>query len=665
MNFLQQFLIQVIIVIFTTRILSLVLHKLNQPRVIAEVLGGIILGPSVLGDYSLTLFPKESLKGIEIVANIGLILYLFLIGIEMDINATFKNLKKTIFIALLGIVIPFIFGFTVSEYFYKLYPSSVALSTFSVFICVAMGITAFPVLCRILNETNMLKTTVGVTALSAASIDDIFAWCSLAYSVAMIKSNSPLSALLTFFYVIVYATGIIVVFRPWWCKLINFVYLSKSHALQMVFISLTYLMVFVSALVTEIIGVHAIFGAFLFGLAMPRSHPFTIEITGHIEELVQIVFLPLYFTLSGLHTNLRSNINVIVLLVIIATATASKFIGCFIGSKLIGMSWRESTAIGILMNTRGLVELIVLNVGLEAKVITQEIFSMMVIMALVSTVITTPILTLVYPEQYRTYLTVTSETINSLIIVNSISEIPCIVNIISLLKLKNINAITFIESSTKTTDIVKALEPCICNEEQLTLLETIGVLIGSNIKTKEIIGNPNTFSNELLRIIENKRIDYALIPYYSTSCFIANSYKNIIQDASNYIHNVIYLKISKRGFHFNKKLNVFVIITDYSLFEIINNMSNVNLTVLILNEKLTINFKWDEQVFMVNNDSSSLLRIINDNSFDIIIASNTNYLLDGVYEPIDCLGTIGTFLSDLSVTSLIVNKNALVDIRLE
>jgi Kef-type K+ transport system membrane component KefB/nucleotide-binding universal stress UspA family protein len=403
--------LKAIIIIGLTRLLSIGLKKLHQPRVIAEVLGGIILGPSAFGlipGFTATIFPPgPSRDQLKLVADIGLILYLFLVGLELDPQVMKHNVKKSLLISLAGMALPFVLGAAASFYLYEHLTVSAEkppFSSFFLFTGVAMSITAFPVLARILTEKSLLSTNVGLMTISAAAVDDAMAWSLLALVIAILNSSNSLVALYVFLLVVTYAALLFFGVRPLYLRLIDYVMIRDSATLNHFLLAFTFLCIFLSSWITELIGVHAIFGSFLFGLIIPQENGFAIMITEKMEDMVLIVFLPLYFAFSGLKTELGTISDATswaMLFLVIAVACVGKVVGCTLTARLVGIPWREATTIGVLMNTKGLVELIVLNIGLDAEVIDKRIFAIMVLMALTTTFITSPVVDFLYPPKYR------------------------------------------------------------------------------------------------------------------------------------------------------------------------------------------------------------------------------------------------------------------------
>ncbi|KAM0756252.1 hypothetical protein T439DRAFT_320950 [Meredithblackwellia eburnea MCA 4105] len=406
-NPLILFILQATLIVFFSRFLHFFLARLRQPRVISEVIAGILIGPSAFGripGFTSHMFPTASVPYINLVANIGLTLFLFLVGMEVDFSVFRRNYKASVLISSIGIVVPFALGAAVSIGVYHKFvdESKVKFGTFLLFIGTANGITAFPVLARILTELQLLGDHVGVTVLSAGVGNDVIGWILLALAIALTNASSGIIVL----YIILCAIGWILllwfIVRPllvWGCRRTG---AFGSHGPSQGVMCAVVFIVFISAWVTDRIGIHAIFGGFLAGLIIPT--PIRAPITEKIEDLVAVLFLPLYFALSGLKTDLgllRDGSIWGWTICVIIVAFASKFISCGGVAKLTGMNWRESGAVGSLMACKGLVELIVLNIGLSAGILNNQVFAMFVTMALVTTFVTTPLTIAFYPLQYR------------------------------------------------------------------------------------------------------------------------------------------------------------------------------------------------------------------------------------------------------------------------
>lgn len=399
-------LVQVLIVIGLSRLVGLGFKAIKQPLVIGEIFAGIMLGPSLFGliapDLAHHLFPLETMPYLNVLSQIGLIFFMFLIGLELNPKYLSGNLKTAILISNLSIIVPFASAFVLSFVLYPLVASSnVNFAPFALFLGAAMSITAFPVLARIITENNLQGTRLGTLALTCAAVDDVTAWCILAVAIAVARHGSiDQQAVLTIIESIVYIGFMFTVGR-WFLKR-----LSKHHRrtgrLSQLVLAVIYMGVVSSALITEFIGIHLIFGAFLLGAVMPKDEELVRELAIKTEDFVLIFLLPVFFAYSGLKTQiglLNSPKLWLLSALILLVAIGGKYTGAYVAARISGIDKRESSALGWLMNTRGLTELIVLNIGLELKVITPLLFTMLVIMALVTTFMTSPLLEWTYPKR--------------------------------------------------------------------------------------------------------------------------------------------------------------------------------------------------------------------------------------------------------------------------
>ncbi|KAG8937216.1 K(+)/H(+) antiporter [Tulasnella sp. 418] len=405
---IRLWIIQIGIIILTTQILSLGLARMRQPKVIAEVLGGIVLGPTLMGrvpGFTHHIFPDESRPYLALTANIGLVLFLFLVGLEIDTKVIKRNAKKSLIISAGGILLPFGLGAAVAVPLYNTFidPNVAGFGHFLLFVGVAFSITAFPVLCRILTELKLLDDLIGIIVLSAGVGNDIVGWILLALTVALVNASSGLTALYVLLCSVAWTLFILIPMKRammWLARWTG----SISSGPTPLFMTATVLLVFTSALFTDIIGVHAIFGGFLAGLIIPHEGGLAITITEKLEDMVSIIFLPLYFTLSGLSTNLGLLDNGITwgyTILILVVAYIGKFVGGSVAAVFAGFNKREAATIGTLLSCKGLVELIVLNVGLSAGILDTRVFSMFVLEALVLTFASTPVTLWLYPPHLR------------------------------------------------------------------------------------------------------------------------------------------------------------------------------------------------------------------------------------------------------------------------
>jgi Kef-type K+ transport system membrane component KefB len=396
-NTLLHVLLALATVIVTARALGALFSWIQQPAVIGEVIGGILLGPSLLGrvapDVATYLLPPSVAPFLSIIAQLGVILYMFLVGLELDLGIIARSGHVTIAISHASIVVPFTLGGLLALWLYPtMAPQGVEFTTFALFIGVSMSITAFPVLARILTDRKLAKTRLGTIALTCAAADDATAWCLLALVVSIAQAQIG-DALSTVALTIVFVLAIVLVVAPAMRRLVPL--LEKSTELSRTSIAVILVAMLLSAMATEFIGIHAIFGAFLLGAAIPHQSQTATELTRRLEDVVSVLFLPAFFAFTGMRTQIgliSGWDNWLLCFVILVVACAGKFGGALAAARFTGLGWRDSSAIGILMNTRGLVELIVLNIGLDLGILSPTLFAMLVIMALVTTFMTTPIL---------------------------------------------------------------------------------------------------------------------------------------------------------------------------------------------------------------------------------------------------------------------------------
>ncbi|KAI8642951.1 Sodium/hydrogen exchanger family-domain-containing protein [Parasitella parasitica] len=401
------FIIQTTIILIFCRAIAIPLGYLRQPRVISEVIAGIVLGPTAMGripGFMDTIFPSESLPFLNLIATLGLVFFLFQVGLEVDLQVIRKDWHKSMVIAVAGMALPFGLGAAVSVGLYKLQDDdSINFGSFLLFLGVAMSITAFPVLARILAELKLLRTKVGAITMASGLINDCTAWVLLALVVALLNSSGGIEALYVFLTAVGFTLFVVFIVGPLYRRLCLYTN-SYENGPSPLLMTVTLMIVLLSAFVTDIIGVHAIFGGFIAGVIVPHDHDLSIKITEKIEDIVNILFLPLYFTLSGLKTQIglldTGTIWGYVILVIFL-ACFGKIVGCSAAAKLCGMTNRESVTVGFLMNCKGLVELIVLNIGHDSGVLNDQVFVIMVVMALITTFMTTPVVIWLYPEWYQ------------------------------------------------------------------------------------------------------------------------------------------------------------------------------------------------------------------------------------------------------------------------
>lgn len=392
---------QIITIIIIARVIGWIFRKIGQPSVIGEIIAGIVLGPSLLGlyfpEFSLALFPVESLGNLQFLSQIGLILFMFIIGIELDLKVLQNRAKEAIVISHASIVIPFALGIGLAYFvYYRFAPVGIAFLPFALFMGIAMSITAFPVLARIVQERGIHKTKLGAIVITCAAADDITAWCILAAVIAIVKAGTFVSSIYIIGLAILYVLGMFFIIKPF-LKKIGELYGTKDNLSKPV-VAIFFLTLIISSYLTEIIGIHALFGAFMTGVIMPDITKFRNLFIEKVEDVSVILLLPLFFVYTGLRTEIGLINDPYLWKItgfIILVAVIGKFFGSALAAKFVGQSWRDSLTIGALMNTRGLMELVVLNIGLDLKVLTPEVFTMMVIMALVTTFMTGPTLNII------------------------------------------------------------------------------------------------------------------------------------------------------------------------------------------------------------------------------------------------------------------------------
>jgi Kef-type K+ transport system membrane component KefB len=393
--------LQIISIIVVSRFFGFIFHKIGQPTVIGEIVAGIILGPSVVGmffpEFSVFLFPKESLPNLQFLSQVGLILFMFVIGMELDPKMIRNQANDAVVISHASIIFPYFLGMGLAYYLYDGYaPANTDFTSFALFMGIAMSITAFPVLARVIQERDLTQTRLGIIAITCAAADDVTAWCILAAVIAIVKAGSFVSAIYTIGLALVYVAAMIFVLRPI-LKKVGDIY-SARETINKTIVAISFLVLLISAYIAEIIGIHALFGAFLAGVIMPPNFNFRRIMMSKIEDVSLVLLLPLFFVFTGLRTQIgllnQSHLWMVCGWIII-TAVVGKFGGSAIAARFVGQSWKESLSVGALMNTRGLMELIVLNIGYDLGVLSAEVFAMMVIMALVTTFMTGPALDLI------------------------------------------------------------------------------------------------------------------------------------------------------------------------------------------------------------------------------------------------------------------------------
>lgn len=399
MDTILHVLLALAVVIVTVRVMGAVFQYLHQPSVVGEVVGGILLGPSVLGAISpeayAFLLPAEAAPFLGVIAQLGVVLYMFIVGLHLDLRVLRVRGHATLAISHASIIVPFLLGSVLALVLYRsLAGAGVGFTPFAMFLGVSMSVTAFPVLARILGDKGLHKTELGMLALTCAAVDDATAWCLLAFVVS-VSQDTMTRAFVTLALTVAYIAIMFAVVRPLVARAVR--WLEAVERLDQGGLAVIFVALLVSAVATEVIGIHAIFGAFLLGAVIPHQSRVAGHVTERLEGLVRVMFLPAFFAFTGM----RTQIGLIdrwqdwmLCALIILVATLGKFGGSFVAARFAGIGRQDSAALGILMNTRGLVELIVLNIGLDMGVISPRLFTMLIVMALVTTFMTTPILDL-------------------------------------------------------------------------------------------------------------------------------------------------------------------------------------------------------------------------------------------------------------------------------
>ena len=398
---LSLLLLQVIAILITVRIFSYLFKYLGQPGVIGEIVAGIVLGPSVLGHLSpetfAFLFDPDSLVPLNIISQIGLVLFMFVIGMELDLGVIRRKASETLVISHASIIVPFLMGMGLA---YVVYPEfgarHASFVPFALFVAISVSITAFPVLARIVQERNLSKTPMGMLAIASAANNDVTAWCLLAAVIAVARAGSVTSAFFTIVLTALYILFMFYLVKPFLRKIGEFY--NKQETVSKTLVAFLFLVLIISSYITEILGIHALFGAFLAGVVMPANLSFRRVMTEKIEDVALVLFLPLFFVFTGLRTeigllNTPHLWGICALFIVVSIA--GKMIGATFSARLVGESWKDSLSIGVLMNTRGLMELIVLNIGYEMGIIPSSLFVIFVIMALFTTFMATPLLALI------------------------------------------------------------------------------------------------------------------------------------------------------------------------------------------------------------------------------------------------------------------------------
>lgn len=398
---LSRLFLQILVIVIAARSSGWLFHRFGQPAVVGEMVAGILLGPSLFGllapDLFQFVFPASSMGALKLFSQIGVCLFMFTVGMELDISQLRNKAHVAVVVSHASIIIPCFFGVVLALFLYGGFAQPGATFTaFALFMGISMSITAFPVLARILQDRGIFKTPLGSAATACAAVDDVTAWSMLAFVVAIVRAASVGVAVVTLGLVLVFVAFMWILVRPNLPRLLGEASLQKPEPDKGTLAAVVAI-VLACALSTELMGIHALFGSFLAGVIMPDIGGFRHKLGVRIENFSSVLLLPLFFAFTGLrtHLNLLNDAGgLIICVVVITVATAGKLGGSAITARLTGMPWRESLQLGALMNTRGLMELIALNIGYDLGILSQRIFAMLVIMALVTTLMTGPLLTL-------------------------------------------------------------------------------------------------------------------------------------------------------------------------------------------------------------------------------------------------------------------------------
>jgi len=389
---------QVVVIIITAKLVGGLFQRIGQPAVIGEMAAGILLGPSVLGSTWPTafawLFPEASLGPLSLLSQVGVILFMFVVGIDLDAQHLRKMAQTVVLVSHVSIVVPFFLGTLLSLFIFESFAAAhIPFSGFALFMGVSLSITAFPVLARIIEERGLTKTELGNTAIACAAVDDVTAWCLLAVVVAIVKAQGAGGVMLTIGLSLAFVVFMLLVMKPILGRLLAG--RAKDGVLRRGMAASILVLVFASALATEAIGIHALFGAFLAGVAMPPDAELRQALKKGLESFSSVFLLPIFFAITGLRTDvglLDDWHSWLTCATVIVVAILGKLVGSALAARWTGMSWHDSMALGVLLNTRGLVELIVLNTGYDLGILPRPIFAIMVLMALTTTFMTGPLI---------------------------------------------------------------------------------------------------------------------------------------------------------------------------------------------------------------------------------------------------------------------------------
>ena len=401
--------LQILSILVVARLCGLLIRRLGQPQVVGEILAGIFLGPSLLQplapEIHAFLFPQGSVQRLYFLSQIGILLFMFVVGLELDTKLIRSKMRSAILISQVSIVFPFVLGATLAFFsFAQFGPHDKGLAAYVLFMGIAMSITAFPVLARIIQEQGLTRTHIGAMAISCAAVDDVTAWCLLALVTALAQARSGFGALGTVLLTAVYAAFMLIVVRAVLAR--RAYQLTRGSELSTRLLTFAFIALLISAWITEMIGIHALFGAFLMGVVMPEQNQFKEKLAARIQDVTTAILLPLFFAFTGLRTQvglLNDSSSWALCGLVLLCAITGKFGGAMLAARFTGHDWRTSTVLGALMNTRGLVELIVLNLGYDLGILSPKVFTIMVIMAVITTMMAGPIVRILLPRHTETF----------------------------------------------------------------------------------------------------------------------------------------------------------------------------------------------------------------------------------------------------------------------
>ncbi|KAI8054414.1 Cation/H+ exchanger [Syncephalis plumigaleata] len=409
-NMLALFILQVCLIIGITRLLQYPAKLLRQPRAVAEIVGGILLGPTALGHiprFTDTFFPRESLPLLNVAASIGLIFFLTMVGLGMNFTKMVRNAKKTIVISTVGLVIPFSLGAVMSFLLVSQLDAETRSNNFGVFLffCgIFMSITALPLLARIMSELGLLKTPLGPIVIGAAAVIDTWARALMVFFTAFANSYAIQYSFYALLLVTAYILILTFVFRPLFITKFLPRYYNPDTGPSQLVVTVVIMATLISGFIVHMFGFHPMLGGLIVGIVIPHQGGLAVRLAERIEDLVLIIFLPLYFALTGLNMNLQllndaKSWGLVILLVVVSLF--GKVICCAGSARLLGMQWRESLTVGFLMNCKGLVVLVGLNAALTSGVIDRKVFAILMVMSLITIIITAPMAQWLYPSDYQ------------------------------------------------------------------------------------------------------------------------------------------------------------------------------------------------------------------------------------------------------------------------